>query len=395
MKNFMSQINMYEARLSKLGVGPKSNDWNGKLLIILDINGNDPDEMMMRNTYLNGLQGKSNNDSRSERSFFGSSKKVNWNDINSGKKDALIQTTFHVDLFIQKELKPVLTHKKLRPSKSIIKGRSNSLDVRRSNNMMTGNIAQQKGNYISNQNYTPMYNNNDVADKGVNNNNRVNNFAQNNHINPPPRSFSVEQKADNRKNNLMNNFQDKDTTTNIQIITPNVNSIINNNYNNIYIQSPTEMDFKKLNQIYSPETQNKLANNMMMNNPPISNNQPLMNNRLSSAGRKDNQPLNSNTNLNSYNYNPKNNFISSNLNSNQPKNDMQKVPNNLLMNSYDPKQIKVIDYSNNNTFIPQTKNSNIFVDVVSNFNNYNSFGANQQKPISNSTNISTEKPKVY
>ena len=30
MKNFMSQINMYEARLSKLGVGPKSNDWNGK-----------------------------------------------------------------------------------------------------------------------------------------------------------------------------------------------------------------------------------------------------------------------------------------------------------------------------------------------------------------------------
>ncbi len=386
---------MYEARLSKLGVGPKSNDWNGKLLIILDINGNDPDEMMMRNTYLNGLQGKSNNDSRSERSFFGSSKKVNWNDINSGKKDALIQTTFHVDLFIQKELKPVLTHKKLRPSKSIIKGRSNSLDVRRSNNMMTGNIAQQKGNYISNQNYTPMYNNNDVADKGVNNNNRVNNFAQNNHINPPPRSFSVEQKADNRKNNLMNNFQDKDTTTNIQIITPNVNSIINNNYNNIYIQSPTEMDFKKLNQIYSPETQNKLANNMMMNNPPISNNQPLMNNRLSSAGRKDNQPLNSNTNLNSYNYNPKNNFISSNLNSNQPKNDMQKVPNNLLMNSYDPKQIKVIDYSNNNTFIPQTKNSNIFVDVVSNFNNYNSFGANQQKPISNSTNISTEKPKVY
>jgi hypothetical protein len=191
----------------------------------------------------------------------------------------------------------------------------------------------------------------------------------------------------------MNNYQDKDSNANIQIITPNVNSIINNNYNNIYIQSPTEMDFKKLNQIYSPETQSKLGNNMM-NNPPNSNNQPIMNNRLSSAGRKDNQPLNSNPNLNSYNYNPKNNFISNNLNSNLPKNDMQKVPNNLLMNSYDPKQIKVIDYSNNNTFIPQTKNSNLFVYVVSNFNNYNTFGTNQQKPISNSTNISTEKPKV-
>lgn len=24
----MSQINMFEARLSKLGLGPKSNDWN-------------------------------------------------------------------------------------------------------------------------------------------------------------------------------------------------------------------------------------------------------------------------------------------------------------------------------------------------------------------------------
>ena len=37
MKNFINQINMYEARLSKLGVGPKSNEWNGKFKIFIQI----------------------------------------------------------------------------------------------------------------------------------------------------------------------------------------------------------------------------------------------------------------------------------------------------------------------------------------------------------------------
>ena len=402
MKNFISQINMFEARLSKLGVGPKSNDWNGMLSRLnLDISGNDPDEMMMRNTYLNGIQGKNNFDNRTERTIFGSGRKVNWNDVNTGKKEGLIYSPFHIDLFIQKEVKPVTSHKKLRPSKPIIKGRSSSVDVRRSNNLNNNNLIQQKTNYTNNNNnnnnnFNPMYANNDInTDKTTtNSSNRINNFISNNHVNPPPRSFSLDQKGDSRKNNLLTNFQEKELATNIQIITPNVNSIINNNYNNIYIQSPSEMDFKKLNQIYSPEGQSKQNNSLNSNNSGIN---PITNNRLASAGRKDETPMsNPNTN-NNFNYNAKNNFIGTNLSGNQVKTDIQKLQNNNLINSYDPKQIKVIDYSNNNNYVPQPKNSKIKVlIIVTNFNSYNAFNNSniQQKPSSNSTNISTEKPKV-
>jgi hypothetical protein len=309
---------------------------------------------MMRNTYLNGLQGKSNADMRTERNTFSTGRKVNWNDINTGKKDALIYAPYHVDLFIQKDIKPVSTHKKLRPSRSILKGRSISVDVRRSNNLTPNNMPQQKSNYITNQNFNQLYGSNEGNQEKSNPNNRLNNFVGNNHINPPPRSFSLDQKGDNRKPNLGNNFQEKETTTNIQIITPNVNSIINNNYNNIYIQSPTDMDFKKLNQIYSPETQSKMG--VVVGDQGINS----INSRLASAGRKDNPPMN-NPNMNSYNYNQKNNFISGNIGSgNQVKPDVQKLPTNSLLNSYDPKQIKVIDYSNNNNFMPQPKNSKTY-----------------------------------
>lgn len=323
----------------------------------IDHNEREGDEIMMRNTYLNGLQGKNMMDVRNERNNFGHGRKVNWNDLNTGKKDGLVQTAYHVDLFIQKDVKPVTSHKKLRPSRSIIKGRSVSVDVRMSNNLNQTNNAQQLPGYINSKNLLQQYggNNEQNPDKTQN---RLNNFmGTNNNVNPPPRSFSLDQKGDVRKNNLLNNYQEKDLSTNIQIITPNVNSIINNNYNNIYIQSPTDMDFKKLNHIYSPDNQNKIGLPSDPNMAP-----GLMNQRLASAGRKDNNPNLNNPNMNSYNYNPKS-FISNTLGTgNQVKPDVQKMPTNNLLNSYDPKQIKVIDYSNNNTFVPQQRNSKIFLN---------------------------------
>lgn len=320
----------------------------------LEINGNDPDEIMLRNTYLNGLQGKLNFDVKTERSLYGLSKKVNWTDSNTGKKEALIATNFKVDLYFQKDVKGVTSHKKLRPSKSIIKGRSNSVDVRRSN--IIGN--QQMNNYNNNQNVKMISNMMDTSDDKTAPNNRANNFVQsNNNSSLPPRSFSLDQKVDNSKG-LMN-FQPEKNSANIQIITPNVNSIINNNYNNIFIQSPTDMDFKKLNHMYSPESQMKIKSDVKMNNNPN-----LINNRLASAGRKDNPPLTMNNppNLNSYNSNAKPNF-SNNLTNNLVnfKGEADKMMPKGLGNSYDPKQIKVIDYSNNN-FMPQAKsNSNLLI----------------------------------
>jgi len=83
-----------------------------------------------------------------------------------------------------------------------------------------------------------------------------------------------------------------------------------------------------------------------------------------------------------------NNNNNSNLLTNSiTKNDSQKNLQNNLMNSYDPKQVKVIDYSKDN-YMPNRS---------TNFSNYNNFGNNQSnKPpqTSNSTNVSTDKPKT-
>ena len=295
---------------------------------------------MMRNTYLNGLQGKNNNEIKTERSFYGSSKKVNWTDNNTGKREALVSTTFHVDLYFQKDIKQVISHKKLRPSKSIIKGRSNSVDVRRSNLMNNQQLNNNNNqNYNNNQGFKQMNNINDLSsDDKKPLGSKVNNYIQGkNNPNLPTRSFSLEPKGDNSKG-LINFQPDKNVSGNIQIITPNVNSIINNNYNNIYIQSPTDMDFKKLNNIYSPDDQMNIKSNMLMNNNPNT-----LINRVASAGRKENPPYPMN-NTNLMNYNLKSNSISNN----NIKEDSDKIIQNSLDNSYDPKQIKVIDYSNSN-----------------------------------------------
>jgi hypothetical protein len=89
------------------------------------------------------------------------------------------------------------------------------------------------------------------------------------------------------------------------------------------------------------------------------------------------------SNPSSYSYNPKTNFNPSSLMN--TKNDSQKIVQQ--SNLYDPKQIKVIDYSKDNFM--QQKNT-------TNFTSYNTFVSNQktQPPSSNSSNISTEKPKT-
>ena len=133
------------------------------------------------------------------------------------------------------------------------------------NNQQLNNNNNQ--NYNNNQGFKQMNNINDLSsDDKKPLGSKVNNYIQGkNNPNLPTRSFSLEPKGDNSKG-LINFQPDKNVSGNIQIITPNVNSIINNNYNNIYIQSPTDMDFKKLNNIYSPDDQMNIKSNMLMNN---------------------------------------------------------------------------------------------------------------------------------
>ena len=46
----MNQLSIFESFLSKIGQGPKSNTWEET-----DITTNEPDERILRNTYINGM----------------------------------------------------------------------------------------------------------------------------------------------------------------------------------------------------------------------------------------------------------------------------------------------------------------------------------------------------
>ena len=155
---------MFETRLSKVGMGPKTNSFNELSTE------NDMEEKLIHNTYLNGLNLKADNKSNLdiERKISSiSSKRIVWADNNNfNRKDLLCNTNFAKDLFYQKDIKPVLNHKKAKPIKPILKIRSASADVTGANkykmfglnnipastNLNNSNINNQNA-YSANSNY--------------------------------------------------------------------------------------------------------------------------------------------------------------------------------------------------------------------------------------------------
>lgn len=126
-KYFLNQLSFFESRLSKIGHGPRSNSW-------LD-NGNDgdPEELVIRNTYLNGLaqKEKSQSDNRM-KGYNYNSRRITWADNNHMNKSLLCSINMGRELVYQKDIKPVLSHKKLKPTKSCLKVRSQSLEIKKS-----------------------------------------------------------------------------------------------------------------------------------------------------------------------------------------------------------------------------------------------------------------------
>lgn len=134
-KYFLNQIILFENRLMKKGEGIKSIPWT-----VEDIP--DPEEHLMRNTYVNGLP---NNPTASTQNSSGNNAKerrhIGWADCNPYKKEVLIQVNPAKDLCNQKDIKPVTAHKKLTPIKSSIKRRSYSANEARSINVSNDRIA--------------------------------------------------------------------------------------------------------------------------------------------------------------------------------------------------------------------------------------------------------------
>ena len=93
---------------------------------------NDLEEKLIHNTYLNGLsnshstKGINKSFDESKRLITPNSsnnnKKINWADSNNiNRKDLLCSTNLTKELFYQKDIKPILNHKKSKPVKGILK----------------------------------------------------------------------------------------------------------------------------------------------------------------------------------------------------------------------------------------------------------------------------------
>lgn len=151
---FLSQLNAFEARLCKIGQGPKTSNWNeistGNLSDI------DNEELLIRNTYLNSLIANSVNEiisySYKENR---SNKKVNWTD-QKGKNLVVPNIKKDLALMNPKEIKQLVYNKNIKPNKGCLKQ----------------NNTKNESNYISKSFINEKVEKNEIINMSLNKNNQ-------------------------------------------------------------------------------------------------------------------------------------------------------------------------------------------------------------------------------
>ncbi len=120
---FMNQLSNFEVRLTKIGMGPKSTNWNDVGTGLLsDI---DNEEVLIRNTYINGSIASSIDDIMMYRNNLYKNfltKRLLW--IDNVERKPLATIPNKKDLILQnpKEIKQIVAHRKIKPTKGVLKG---------------------------------------------------------------------------------------------------------------------------------------------------------------------------------------------------------------------------------------------------------------------------------
>ena len=329
---FRTQLNDFEMRLNKNNNNQikKSCDW-------IDDNIQDPDEKLMRNTYINGLPSKkiNNNNNNVKKS---KKRNVGWADNNPyGKSDYLISFNLQKDLLLMKDIKPVNNHTKMRPSKSCIKNRSQSVNQSINKNSYAFSSNTQENFMVNNLNTVKLNNNNNIEQNKFFNENATQDFSNlafNNmlNINNSNNNKMMEQmglSAENFKNLTLNKTQNMN---NNKLINHNKNPQINDNINSAKFKN---------NNNNQKRSNNFIENNKVQFRPNSYDNNNNNFNFQGNLNLKDFINVNNNLNENDNNSNYKNylfgkeqDFINNNYNSeelyniNNPKNKQIKNLNN-------------------------------------------------------------------
>jgi len=306
-KYFLNQLSIFESWLTKMGIGPTSSKWESNEKYGSEA---EQDEIILNNTYINGLPPKPQDVTLKRpttTSFSSNNKKLKWTDNGSdNRRDLLCSCNLAKDLLNLKEIKPV-EHKKGK-TKSILKGSGGSIksisnstttlnEVKRPLNSSRQNlndlIPERKSSFTSQTNNFPIThqqrpNSVDNRDKDIEN---IAKGEYNSNYNVVVNEQNLSSNFNNVSNsNNINKLNERGSDLYSQnqpskiVISPNIQSIINNNINNFYIQSPStigEYEYKKdssrdqvNNFVATQYPNNKFINNFIN---PNSNNDPPSN----------------------------------------------------------------------------------------------------------------------
>ena len=365
----------------------------------------DPEEKVMRNTYLNGFKPEIPKCAPKEKDKL---RHIIWADMNSYQKCPIEISNTENDLFFKKDVKPIYTHLQIKPKKSCIKGSNNIINSNNnkiasenilnkiSYNSNTNNSINKINNIINNTNNINMMNNNNDIRNIMNNNNNINIIKNN--LNRPNYENEKNEKISynnfmQQKGNKRNHEQQINDFKNILNKNYNYNNEKNNNFGNLMRfnkQEPVIQNKENEKKDKSPlrnwldkerninnenkfgfdfienkdinDLQNKIKNNMRINNSI----------NIPKSSQMNMDSLNQGFNMNKNNI--KNNF-NNNMNNNMPN-----TTNYFKMNN---------NNSNNNSNINmpfQINNSmNINHNIINN-NNIEVSKSQNQKALNNFIN---------
>ena len=312
---FFEQLKNFENRLKQRGELTRDIPWEFEDLP-------DPEEKLLRNTYLNGvkIEIKNNNLNPNRKNNL---RRIMWADTNPYQKSPLELNDSTNDLFYQKDLRPITVHQSIRPKKGCIKGMNKNIV----------NIGMNKQNNLN------IIHNNSFKSQSINPNN----------------------------NEIMKNFSSIEDFKKTLSLSDNNNIFapapiqIDNNWNN-------NMNIPNITALRGDKNERNIMNNNYINQNNNNNNNNIMN--------KNNIPYNKNINLiatgkfnNQNNMNKNiNDNMGNNLGNNFNNNNNNNINNN--MNRFNPQQ---------QPMIPGKKNNQIDVSSSDNFlnkerNNINNIG---------------------
>ena len=161
----------------------------------------DPEEKIMRNTYLNGFKPEIPKTPPKEKDKF---RHIMWADINSYQKCPIEVTNTENDLFFKKIIKPIFIHMQMKSKKGYIKNSNNNINnninAKMNNNLINNNMINNNINNINRNSYNRAEFKNNFEDE------KNEKISYNNFLKQKGNKRNPEQQLNDFKNILNKNF---------------------------------------------------------------------------------------------------------------------------------------------------------------------------------------------